>query len=93
MNGVSGYQLVFQDFVVPAGGFLRDTATCPAGKKVFGGGATVIAEGTQNFHTVIQESSPGTIGGGALDLWLVAVQNNDNKSHTIRISAVCGNVS
>jgi hypothetical protein len=59
---------------------------------VFGGGASVIAEGSQNFHTVIQETTPGTIGGGALDLWLVALQNNDTRAHTVRISAVCGNV-
>jgi hypothetical protein len=85
--------VVFQDFVVPAGGFLTNTATCPAGKKVFGGGATVIGEGSQNFHTVVQETSPGTIGGGAFDLWFVSIQNNDTASHTIRISAICGNVT
>ena len=67
---------------------MRNTATCPAGKKVFGGGAAVIGEFSQNFHTVIQETSPGTIGGGALDLWLVAVQNNDGAPHTVRISAI-----
>lgn len=82
--------MVFNDFLVPPGGFLRDTATCPAGKHVFGGGAAVIGEGTHNFHTAVQETSPGTIGGGALDLWLVAISNNDVVAHTIRISAVCG---
>jgi hypothetical protein len=59
---------------------------------VFGGGAQVAGEGSQNFHMVTQESTPGQIGAGAslLDLWLVAMTNNDTRAHTIRISAVCG---
>ena len=90
LQGVSGYEVVFNDFPLPPGGFVRDTALCPVGKRVFGGGATVIGEFSANFHTVVQESSPGTIGGGAQDLWAAAVQNNDVVPHTIRISAVCG---
>ncbi len=89
---MSGREVVFNDFLVQPGGFLRNTATCPAGKHVFGGGAAVIREGTANFHTVLQESTPGTIGtigGGTLDVWLVAIQNNDTVAHTIRIEAVC----
>jgi hypothetical protein len=74
---------------VAAGGFLRDTALCPVGKVVLGGGAAVVGEGTSNFHTALQESSPGTINGGAQALWLVAIQNNDSVQHTIGIFAVC----
>jgi len=89
--GFSGYEVVRTDFLVLAGGFLRDTTRCPVGKVVLGGGATVVGAGTANFHTVLQESSPGTIGGGAQSLWLVAVQNNDTVDHTIGIFAICAN--
>lgn len=86
---MSGREVVFGDHAVPAGGFLRDNVICPVGKHVFGGGAAVIAEGSADFHTVLQESTPGTIGGGAQDVWVVAIRNNDVVAHTIRISAVC----
>jgi len=89
--GLTGYEVVQADFVVPAGGFLRDTALCPVGKVVLGGGASVVGAGSANFHTVLQESGPGTIGGGAQSLWLVAIQNNDTVQHTIGIFAVCIN--
>ena len=85
----NGYQVVSRDFAVAPGGFLRDTATCPKGKVVIGGGAAVIREGTRDFRTQIQESAPSTIGGGAQSLWVVALRNNDAAAHTIRISAVC----
>ena len=81
------------DHHVPAGGFLRDATNCPAGKKVFGGGAQVVGEGTANFHTVIQESTVGTTGLPSVDVYLVAIQNNDTVAHTIGIFAVCGFVS
>ena len=52
--------------------FLRDTAICPTGKVALGGGSQVVGEGTADFHTALQESTPGTIGGGAQSLWLNA---------------------
>jgi len=88
-SGFTGYEIVQEDFSVASGGFLRDTALCPVGKVVLGGGAAVTGAGTADFNTVIQESSPGTIGGGAQSLWLVAIQNNDTVSHNIRIYAIC----
>ena len=88
-SGFTGYEIVYEDFSVASGGFLRDTALCPVGKVVLGGGAAVTGAGTRNFHTVLQESTPGTIGGGAQALWLVAIQNNDSVSHNIRIYAIC----
>jgi hypothetical protein len=85
----AGYEVVRKDVVVPAGGFLRDTAMCPAGKVVLAGGSSVIGEGTRDFRTRIQESAPGTIGGGALSLWLTAMRNLDRAPHTIGLHAVC----
>jgi hypothetical protein len=79
--------------VVGAGGFLRETTLCPVGKVVLGGGALVVGEGTADFDTTLQESGPGTIGGGAQSGWLVAIQNNSGVTHTIGIFAVCANTS
>jgi len=75
---------------VAAGGFLRDTANCPAGKVVLGGGAQVVGEGTANFHTVLQESTGGTVGLTTF-VWLVAIRNDDSVAHTIGIFAICAN--
>lgn len=91
--GVSGYEMVEATFVVPAGGFVRNTVSCPAGKKVLGGGAQVVGEGSANFHTVIQELTVGTVGSPPTFVFLAAVQNNDTKDHTIGIFATCAFVS
>jgi hypothetical protein len=56
---------------------------------VLGGGAAVVGAGTGNFGTEVQESNPGTIGGGATSLWLAAVSNHSATSRTLGIFAVC----
>lgn len=71
---------------------MRNTVSCPAGKKVLGGGAAVVGEGSADFHTVIQELTVGTLGGTTF-VFLAAVQNNDTKAHTIGIFATCAFVS
>ena len=89
-NKPLGYQVVRKDVTVPAGGFLRSTANCPVGKVVLAGGSQVVGEGTADFRTRLQESAPGTIGGGAQSVWLTAIRNLDIKSHKIGLFAVCG---
>jgi len=91
-SGVSGYEVVEAEFDVAAGGFLREFLACPDGKVVLGGGAQVAGEGTANFHTVLQESTPGTLGGGAQSGWLVAIRNDDTAAHTISIKATCASM-
>ena len=75
---------------VPAPGFIRDTAVCPTGKVVLAGGAQVVGAGTADFKTRMYESAPGTIGGGAQSVWLVAMKNNSLIARTVGIFAVCG---
>ena len=58
------------------GGFVRDSAACPTGKVVIGGGAQVVGEGSADFLTVIQESAPAT-SGGSPRVWMTAMKNND----------------
>jgi hypothetical protein len=90
-SGISGYERVREDYSVPAGGFIRETALCPEGKVVLGGGAQVVGDGTRDFKTVIRESVGGSVGAGSeeRDLWLVAIQNDDTVGHTIGIYAIC----
>jgi hypothetical protein len=91
-SGISGYEVVKEEFTVDAGGFIRETVECPEGKFVMGGGVQVVGEGTSNFGTIVRESAPGTVGGGQTSLWMVALQNTDKASHTVGIFAVCVNV-
>jgi hypothetical protein len=86
---VGGYKVVEKKVSLPAGGFVRSTVLCPVGKVVLGGGAAVVGAGTGNFGTEVQESNPGTIGGGATSLWLAAVSNHSATSRTLGIFAVC----
>jgi len=90
--GVSGYQVVTTVRVLPPLTTVRDTANCPAGKRVFGGGAQVSGEGAGPFNVTMSESAPGQLG--TLDVWLASMRNNDAMTtHTITIFAVCANVS
>jgi len=82
------YGVVTTDAVIAAGSFARETANCPAGTVVLGGGAQVAGEGVGDFNTRLQESGPGTIGG-TTNAWLASVRNEDGVSHTVRIFAVC----
>jgi len=82
------YQVVETDAVIAAGSFARETANCPAGTVVLGGGAQVAGEGTADFHTRLQESAPGIVDV-ATNVWLASVRNEDDVPHTARIFAVC----
>ena len=86
---IGGYQVVEHPVSLPAGGFVRQTANCPKGKVVLGGGAAVVGAGSANFGTEMQESEPGTIGGGATSLWLDAVSNHSTNNYTLGLWAVC----
>jgi hypothetical protein len=88
VGAIGGYQVVENAVSLPAGGFVRDTAQCPAGKVVLGGGAAVVGAGSANFGTEMQESEPGTIGGNR-SLWLSAVSNHSANSYTLGLFAVC----
>ncbi len=90
--GLSGYQIVRIDYLLPAGGLLRNSAACPAGKVALSGGASVV-DGSPNARTALQESAPVSVGNPAQSAWLVAIQNNDGIQHTIGIFAVCARVS
>jgi len=89
--GVSGYQVVTVTRVLGPFGTVRDTANCPAGKHVFGGGAQVSGEGAGPFNVTIRETAPGQVGSPPSDVWLVSITNNEIAAHNITIFAVCAN--
>lgn len=83
----AGYQVVHTEVTLAAGGFVRDTARCPAGAVALNGGAAVTGSGSGDFKIRIQETAPATVGGQSS--WLTAVRNNDSVAHTISLYAVC----
>lgn len=83
----TGYAYVQNNVSLPAGGFVRDSADCPTGTVVLGGGAGVIGEGAGNFETEVQESAPDK--GSAGSLWLAAVSNHSSTNQTLGIFAIC----
>jgi len=86
-EGISGYEIVTEEFTLNAGDFMRETVYCPNDKVVLSGGAQVVRSGTADFDTRIQESRPGTQGGR--NLWLVAMSNQGNRARNVQIHAVC----
>lgn len=82
--------MVENDVSLPAGGFVRQTADCPAGKVALGGGTAVVGAGTANFGTELQESEPGTVDLNT-SLWLAAVSNHSSHNQTLGVFAVCAN--
>jgi hypothetical protein len=92
---LSGYQVIVSSNISLAGGGGFDTRSvlCPVGESIVGGGAQVIGEGSADFNTRLQESTPGTIGGGAQDVWAASLKNEDGRAHTMAIRAVCANAT
>lgn len=87
-SAYTGYQVVERTYSLPAGGYVRNVAQCPAGTVVLGGGADVVGSGSANFDTELQESAPGTNSNGYL--WLATVSNNSAHNYTLGIWAICG---
>ena len=90
---LAGYQVVSSGVLALAagGGFVIQSVACPVGTKVLGGGAAVVGEGSADFNTRLQESAPGTINGGAQDVWGASMKNLDASPHNVQIYAVCAN--
>ncbi|HZM80198.1 MAG TPA: hypothetical protein VFC19_31065 [Candidatus Limnocylindrales bacterium] len=86
-----GYFVARKDFVLNPGAFHETFALCPEGTVVFGGGPTVVGEGSREFGTIIRQTAPDSVLDGTLQLWRAAVLNFSPTPHTIALIAVCGN--
>jgi hypothetical protein len=84
-----GYHVVQEQYPVPAHGFLRRSVACPDGTVVLGGGVRKVGGPIEPSPIVVQESNPGTTGGGTTWVWLVAARNTAAADRTLEIRAVC----
>jgi hypothetical protein len=91
--GISGRQIVSVTTVEDSETFKEDIAECPAGKVVFGGGATIETEelGEVINSIAIDGSSPLEGGTG----WIAGAHEHDPTAEewSLRIFAICGNAS
>jgi hypothetical protein len=83
-NGVSGYENVFASYIVASQVGVNGAASCPAGKKVLGGGFD--ADGLN-----VSASSPYSNGLGWY--WYVSAYNPNATTRTLTVFAVCATVS
>jgi len=84
--GVQGYQTVMTRAVVPGGATQSVHATCPAGKKVLGGGFDI--ETPDEVKVFSSEPSDGH--GNLVDNgWDVMVHNIDSQGRQTTAIAIC----
>ena len=92
-SGVSGYEHVASTDTVTAnqqGFFGGLTASCPVGKKVTGGGATVDSDGSVTTGDYVLQSGPRDDSSyGAV----FSVANALRRDVTIRVVAICAGVT
>jgi hypothetical protein len=100
--GVSGYEVVskaFKEVFIPNSGGMRglsavETVSCPAGKRVIGGGSDLGTNATQNGQqrqVTVSLSGPNGSGTG----WSVQLFNNSTSIDTsidLEVFAICANV-
>jgi hypothetical protein len=80
--GTSGYEVVSgPDLAVNAGASAAQTVSCPAGKKVVGGGYEV----GSSLGVTLNRSSPSNAGGS----WYVRITNTTGANKTFNGQAVC----
>ena len=82
-GGFSGYEIVTNVDTLPSGGGLHVVATCPAGKKVLGGGYS------SGANLATERSLP--INNGTA--WDIYVNDTDNTTQGVAVYAICANVS
>lgn len=84
--GVSGYQTVMNRVVVPGGATQSVHVTCPAGKKVLGGGFDIETPDEVKVYS----SEPSDGHGNLIDNgWDVMVRNIDTQGRQTTAIAIC----
>ena len=84
--GVSGYQTVQNRVVVPGGTTQTVVVSCPAGKKVLGGGFNIETPD----EVKVFSSDPGDGHGNLIDNgWEVMVKNTGDSGRQTTAVAIC----
>ena len=84
--GVQGYQTVMNRVVVPGGATQSVHASCPAGKKVLGGGFSIeTPDEVKVFHSDPDDGHGNLIDNG----WDVMVHNIDTQGRQTTAIAIC----
>lgn len=84
--GVQGYQTVANRVVVPGGATQSVHATCPAGKKVLGGGFSIeTPDEVKVFHSDPSDGQGNLVDNG----WDVMVHNIDTQGRQTTAIAIC----
>jgi hypothetical protein len=84
--GVSGYELKFGNYTIPAGGADNYWAYCSPGKQIFGGGYRV-EDGVLNIPS--RGSGPFRDAAGTTS-WLAPLYNPNTFGVRITVFAICG---
>jgi hypothetical protein len=84
--GVSGYELKFGNYTIPAGGADNYWAYCSPGKQIFGGGYRV-EDGVLNIPS--RGSGPFRDAAGT-NSWLAPLYNPNTFGVRITVFAICG---
>ena len=80
-----GYERVTNSAVVPANFMVNGTASCPAGKRVLGGGVVgAVSSAGEESITTIAASYPASN-----DTWSAGVTNGNDHALTFTWWAVC----
>lgn len=86
---LTGLEVVRETHAVPGDGYLRTGVHCPDGKVVLNGGFSNLGPDSFGEPFILQESTPGTVGGGAVSLWLLSISNTMAGAWNIEAYAVC----
>lgn len=86
---LTGLEVVRDSYAVGANDYLRKGVRCPEGKVVLNGGFSTIGPDHLGDPFDVQESNPGTVGGGEISLWLISLRNHSAAPRNVDLYAVC----
>ncbi len=89
---VSGWVRVSQESTVPAGGVRQVRVTCPAGKRVFGGGGSGAVAMAQSYPASESEWTTVFVNETSLDLnvvaWAICANTGDGEGPVDQMSPI-----
>jgi hypothetical protein len=91
---VSGYQIVWESTSPTVSSIQAANATCPAGKKVLGGGAYLQQDrgGSVAFNQILLHSSAPSIDGSSWGVQATDPNVNLNTVWHMNVFAICADV-